>query len=265
MKMNALAYASVNQLALIDLRVEDCKVPCRHEYVMQPAPIERFVYITGGSAVFHLENKDLEAKARDMVYLPGETAYHSLWPEDSEFMVVDLLLHDSEGQPIRFEDAPGVLFHDAHGTYRGLLEELAAKADGSGPFDWLERLSLSFRLLCEMARDTNRTQLQEHTRRIKVGLRYLESNFASDFPVEKLAEMCCLSVGSFRRSFFECMGTSPVEYRNHLRIQKAIALLKTGEYTVGECAEAVGIHDMKYFSKLFKRYTGVTPRVIKRT
>ena len=60
------------------------------------------------------------------------------------------------------------------------------------------------------------------------------------------------------------MGTSPVEYRNHLRIQKAIALLKTGEYTVGECAEAVGIHDMKYFSKLFKRYTGVTPRVIKR-
>ena len=265
MKMNALAYASVNQLALIDLRIEDCKVSHLHKYVMQPAPIERFIYITGGSVVFHLENKDLQARAGDMVYLPGETAYHSLWQEDSEFMVIDLLLHDSEGQPIRFEDAPGVLFHDIHGTYRGLLEELAAKADGSGPFDWLERLSLSFRLLCEMARDTNRTQLQEHTRRIKVGLRYLENNFASDFPVEKLAETCCLSVGSFRRSFAECMGMSPVEYRNRLRIRKATALLKTGDYTVGECAEAVGIHDIKYFSKMFKRYAGVTPRVIKRS
>ena len=76
--------------------------------------------------------------------------------------------------------------------------------------------------------------------------------------------MCCLSVGSFRRLFSECMGLSPVEYRNKLRVQKAVDLLKMKKYSVGEVAEMVGISDIKYFSKLFKRYTGATPGMMKR-
>lgn len=263
MKMNALAHASINQLALIDLRIEPCKVSQKHRYEMVSVPIDRFVYITKGKACFSFGKERFFASERDMVYLPCETAYHSEWLEDSGFMVIDLLLHNAEGNPIRFEESPRVLFNDAHGAYFGLLEELAEKADAIGPFDWLERLSLSFKLLCEMARDTNRTSLDVNSRKIKAGLTYLEHNFSKDFSVEQLAKMSCLSVGSFRRSFLECMGMSPVEYRNKLRIQKAVSLLKTGEYTVGETAEAVGISDIKYFSKLFKRYTGVTPRVIK--
>ena len=39
---------------------------------------------------------------------------------------------------------------------------------------------------------------------------------------------------------------------------------KTGTYTVGEVAEAVGISDIKYFSKLFKRYAGVSPSTVKK-
>ena len=92
----------------------------------------------------------------------------------------------------------------------------------------------------------------------------MQNNFTEDFSVEQLAEMCCLSVGSFRRSFSQCVGMSPVEYRNKLRIQKAVTLLKTGEMTVGEVAQAVGIPDLKYFSKLFKRYTGVSPSAVKK-
>ena len=155
------------------------------------------------------------------------------------------------------------MFCDTHGTYRGLLDDLALKIDANGPFDWLERLSLSFRLLCEIARDTNRTELDEKNRKIKAGITYLQNNFTLDFPVETLAEMCCLSVGRFRKIFSECTGMSPIDYRNKLRIEKAVCMLKSGEFTVSETAEAVGIQDVKYFSKLFKRYTGVTPREIK--
>ena len=57
---------------------------------------------------------------------------------------------------------------------------------------------------------------------------------------------------------------TPVEYRNKLRMQKAVTLLKTGAYTVGEAAEAIGMSDLKYFSKLFKRHTGVTPSTMKK-
>lgn len=127
MKISALAHASVNQLALINLRIDPCSVSAHHKYVMQPVSIDRFVYITKGSAVFSFGNEQLNAGTKDMVYLPCETAYRSQWQEDSEFMVVDLLIHDASGQPIRFDDKAGVLFCDTHGTYRGLLEELAKK------------------------------------------------------------------------------------------------------------------------------------------
>ena len=143
MKMNALAHASVDKLALISLRIESCEVNAQHRYVMQAAPVERFIYITSGEVCFFLQEGELRAGARDMVYLPRDTAYHSLWLKDAGFMVVDMLLSDKEGQDIHFEDAPGVLFHDMHCVYDGLLKELAQKAEANGPFDWLERLSLS--------------------------------------------------------------------------------------------------------------------------
>lgn len=155
------------------------------------------------------------------------------------------------------------MFHDTHCVYDGLLSELARKADANGPFDWLERLSLTFKLLCEMARDTNREELDLQNRAIKAGLTYLENNYTRDFPVEFLAELCAMSVVSFRRNFAACKGMSPVEYRNRLRIQRAVELLKHSGFTVAEVAEQVGIPDLKYFGKLFKRHVGLTPRELK--
>ena len=264
MRMNALAYAAINQLTLISLRLEPCTVPAGHRYIMQPAAVERFVYITRGSAVFSLTEGKLSVCEKDMIYLPRDTAYVSNWQENAEFMVVDILLRDSEGQDIRFDDAPGVLFNDVHGVYASMLHELAEKAEAKGPFDWLERMSLALKFLCEIARDTNSSELSEKYRRILHGVTYLESNFAEDFSVEDLARMCALSVGSFRRLFFECKGMSPVDYRNSLRIKNAATLLKTGRYTVHEAAEAVGIQDIKYFGKLFRRYIGVSPSALKK-
>lgn len=264
MKMESLAYASIDQLALVRLRLDPCTVPAMHQFVMEPTPVERFIYIVRGRVRFSLEKGAIDAGFRDMVYLPRDTAYRSLWLEDSEFVVVDILLQDSEGGDIRFGDLPCVLFHDAHQAYHGLLQELGEKAEAGGPFDWLERLSLCFKLLCNMARDTNRQELDEQYRWIQKALIYLESNYAEDFPVDKLAKMCLLSPAKFRRIFLSCKGCSPVDYRNRLRIRKAAELLRTGQYTVSEAAQQVGIVDIKYFGKLFKRYMGTSPGRMKK-
>lgn len=264
MKMEALAYTSVDQLTLDSLRLESCSVKAMHKYIMAPAPVERFVYIVRGEVRFFLTEGSLQAGARDMIYLPRDTAYHSQWYTNADFVVVDLLLRDGTGQEIRFGDAPCVLFHDTHCVYDGLLRELADKADVNGPFDWLERMSLCFKLLCNMARDTNRNELNEALSRIQKGITYLENNYSSDFAVDILAGMCNLSLNSFRRIFLACKGMSPVEYRNRLRIRKATELLRTGRYTVAEAAEKTGIRDVKYFGKLFKRYTGLSPGAMRK-
>ena len=100
-------------------------------------------------------------------------------------------------------------------------------------------------------------------RRIYNGLNFLENNLQENNSIEELARMCALSAGSFRRLFFECKGMSPVDYRNSLRVRRAGELLASGKYTVSEVAEAVGIPDSKYFSKTFKRYTGMLPSQVR--
>ena len=262
--MNALAHASIDQLSQVNLRVEPCLVNASHTFEMSPSPVERFVYIIHGNVCFSFSEETLTAGSRDMIYLPRDTAYRSYWLENAGFMVVDLSLRDSTGQDIRFGDHPCVLFHDTHRVYDGILKDLAEKADAKGPFDWLERLSLCFRLLCDVARDTNKEELDEDRSLIKEGVDYLERNLTGDCSVDSLAEMCNLSASSFRRIFLKTKGMSPVEYRNRLRIRKATELLKSGNCTVGETAEQVGIPDIQYFGKLFKRYTGMNPSVLKK-
>ena len=54
--------------------------------------------------------------------------------------------------------------------------------------------------------------------------------------------------------------TSPNHYIIDLRLEYASQLLASGLYTVGEVGAKCGIPDTKYFSKLFKKRFGATPR-----
>lgn len=264
MKMDDLAYAAVERLAVVNLRIECCSVSQSHRYMMNPEPTERFVYITKGNVRFFLGDAELCASTRDMVYLPRNTGYNSEWVEKSDFVVVDLALSDADGREISFGEGPSILFCDKFCVYDGLLRELADKTQDNDPFNWLERTSLCLKLICEMARDTKQRESDGKYSSIKNAITYIESNFAKDFPIDDLAKMSYLSSANFRRLFFECKGMSPVDFRNTLRIRRGAELLKSGKYSISEVAEKVGVGDVKYFGKLFVRYMGTTPGTFKK-
>ena len=264
MKLDDFAYTAAEKLAVVNLKIESAKVMENHRYKMPPVIVERFVYIIKGSVCFSVENKEIYAHTRDMVYLPRNTAYHSHWLEKSEFVVVDISLCHADGNEISFGDMPDILFSDEFCVYDGLLKLLADKAEETDPFNWLERTSLCLKLLCDMARDTKKPEREHKNQKIRNAIIYLENNYAKDFTVDHLAKLCFLSPTIFRRMFFESTGRSPVDYRNTLRIQHAAEFLKSGKYNVSEVAEKVGINDIKYFGKLFLRYTGTTPGAFKK-
>ena len=51
-----------------------------------------------------------------------------------------------------------------------------------------------------------------------------------------------------------------VKYLTYVRVEKAKELLETGKYKVHEVAEMVGYQDAGYFTKVFKKETGVLPK-----
>ena len=68
-----------------------------------------------------------------------------------------------------------------------------------------------------------------------------------------------MSGGYLSRRFKQEVGVTLTEYVNQKRIERAEALLKVTELPVSEVAAAVGILDGNYFSRLFRKQTGMSP------
>ena len=77
---------------------------------------------------------------------------------------------------------------------------------------------------------------------------------------ETLAAACGISVTYLRRLFLRATGLSPSETLRRARLTYARELLSSSEFSVAEIAERAGFSDPAYFSRDFKKSTGLSPR-----
>jgi len=77
--------------------------------------------------------------------------------------------------------------------------------------------------------------------------------------VTQLAEHCGTSERSLLRHFRTHHGVTPVAHIQHLRVERAKALLETTHLSFDEIVERCGYSDSASFRKLFKRATAITP------
>lgn len=97
-------------------------------------------------------------------------------------------------------------------------------------------------------------------RRIKISLDYLHQKYAKSISLEELAAMEQLSASRYSAVFKKYMGMSPQAFLIKLRMDNASELLCMTDMRIKEVAEAVGYDDALYFSNLFHRKTGFSPR-----
>lgn len=90
--------------------------------------------------------------------------------------------------------------------------------------------------------------------------RFIEQNYYIDIDVQTLCEYVNYSRSYLSRIFRQETGLTIPEYTNKIRMENAMELLRDTQLPLRELATSVGINDTFYFSKLFKKYTGKTPR-----
>ncbi len=95
---------------------------------------------------------------------------------------------------------------------------------------------------------------------IKKAIQYIARNFASSISLEDVAGHVHLNPAYFSTVFKQSTGSSFKEYLNMVRIEESKRLLANTSYSVIDIAVATGFEDQSYFSKVFKKYTGLTPK-----
>jgi two-component system response regulator YesN len=88
---------------------------------------------------------------------------------------------------------------------------------------------------------------------------YIIDNIDKEIDLENISKTFNLSHYYFCRTFKEMLGYNFSDYINIVRIDKAKQFLKADSMSVKEICYSVGYSDPNYFSKVFKKYEGVSP------
>ena len=89
---------------------------------------------------------------------------------------------------------------------------------------------------------------------------YIRNKYQEDIKLEDLARQLRVHANYLGQVIEQQCGKSFRELLQDLRIEKSKILLSVGEYTVTETAYFCGFNDSNYFSTVFKKHCGVTPR-----
>ena len=98
-----------------------------------------------------------------------------------------------------------------------------------------------------------------HASVLRKAERYIWENYSRKISLEEISRASGLSAPYFSTIFKEEMGENLSGYLNRLRAEKAAALLTETGKSLNEIASSCGFDDQSWFSKIFKRYTGVSP------
>jgi AraC-like DNA-binding protein len=103
------------------------------------------------------------------------------------------------------------------------------------------------------------------TNRFAFVVEYIKSHIHEDITIDKLSNLCYMSKPNFFRCFKREFGISPVDFIIQERIKAAKKLLKDMNVTISQACYSVGINNLSYFFKLFKRVEGITPNEFRKT
>lgn len=112
----------------------------------------------------------------------------------------------------------------------------------------------------EYCRLVRKHSTAKYSRLIRNVILHIDSDISADLSLKKQAELNGVSTSYLSTCFKKETGKNYADYVNSKRMSHAKHLLKTTRLQIQTVAQYCGFPDMQYFSKVFKKYTGHTPR-----
>jgi AraC-like DNA-binding protein len=128
----------------------------------------------------------------------------------------------------------------------------------------LKSLSNFYELLSILVEDTivintgvNSTKHQEIY--IKQAIEFIDTNYSRKISIEEIAVYVGIDRKYLSRLFSDILNIPPQNYLINFRLQKACDLLTSSSLSINEISTSIGYNDPFLFSKIFKKYKGISP------
>lgn len=214
-------------------------------------------------------------KPGEMLFIPAGVRYSSNWHQAGEFSLLgfsprffEQVVHESI-QVKRIELIPHIGISDPLVQQIGLA--LKADVEAKHPTGRMFGESLATGLVIHLLKQYSVWQPQSFSddkgRLSKYQLQkvsdYIHNHLDQDVALSNVASVLSLSQYHFCRLFKKSTGITPHQYLTQCRIARAKQLLLTTKLTITEIAFAVGLTNHSSFTRLFRQYVGVTPKVFR--
>lgn len=200
------------------------------------------VFIDCRKAYIHSKSNDLWSLQWCHFYAPSLPAVYEKYKERGGRPV----FHSDDLTPFR------LLLTD--------LYNLASSSDYIRDMRINEKLGSLLTLLMEQSWHPESVTVSRKRMELAVVREYLDEYFTEKIMLEELAEKFFINKFYLSKIFKETYGTTVNNYLISKRITRAKQLLRFTDMTVDEVGVAVGMGDANYFSRMFRKVEGISPR-----
>lgn len=263
-----MRYLSAAELLTEEIHLHDlCAFPVReplgHEGVFTNKKRRcsvLFLYLSGQREYTAGSGNRFFLNPGDILYVPQHATYRFRITDTQDApldhaIAVNFKMTDAAGEVVCFGAEPHIVLHQALSAYLLRFQRIAA-IDNSTKRNTMLFRSAVYALCHDIFSELHASSTTAESWSIILpAIKAIESAPAEDVPIPELARQCGVSETYFRQLFKQYTGgESAVRYRNRLRIEQAIRMLRTEQVTVEYAARAAGFRDMSHFYRLYKTY-----------
>lgn len=258
--MNTFDFDPEN--AVVHCKAAVSHIPKVYELKIEVRPFNGFLYFTSGQFIYRCEGKEIILGANDILFLPANCKKYeyTISGPNPHYMKLEIELFDCmTGAQLLKGDIPKHLCTDTNGELAKLFKQAVKSFADPSCSAQLTLKSNIFSLLAALSQQNKSQTYSGKQIKIEPAVKWLNENYQKSVYTSDLATLCNISESQMRRLFHDCLGCSPITYRNQLRINIGKDLLKTQSFTVGEIADILGFEDIYAFSHAFKKIVGMSP------
>lgn len=248
-------------LTLLQVRgVYRYSIPAGSHGEQKTAPYPGFVFPLAGSAEYHFDDTPYPIGSGTVIHGPADSTMRKRVVGDRSWEFVSVLYETyNEPRGIKLAKTHFSLSTGQSPCLHDLLHQIHSTSDRPGMLsvfqvDTLFRRVLEETFLC--ARKQTRYGAQELFEAVS---EYIHAHYMDDLTVSSLAHQNGVNENRLFYVFQKYAGMGPGDYIRAYRLNRARDLLVTSSLPVGTIAAQTGYPDPLYFSRVFKKYFGVSP------